>query len=228
MATASPATTDRSPRRRRRGADLTEDDVGGRPFDRAAAAAAILGAVAVVVANLVGAWLHPTTGLFADTISNLAAGRYHWVLDAALVLYGGGMVMIALSLWDQDLDGWRWRTGAALIGLTGVAIAVIALYNEYGDGDTGGVTIHLEVVVAMGIAFALGTVLLAFGLTRVAGRWSAFSLWSGLLWLAIGLAFFLLAPDGWDGLVERVAAGVMVVWSLAMARLVGRMRSADR
>ena len=204
--------------------------VGGTRFDRVAAGVAILGAIAVIVANLVGAWMHPSTGLVADTISNLAAGRYHWVLDAALVIYGVGMGMIALALWDFDLGsdvpgGWHWRTGAALIGLVGIAVAVIALWNEYGDGVPGGVTIHLEVVIAMGIAFTLGTVLLSLGLVRLGRGWSAFSLWSGILWLIFGIAFFYFVPDGWDGLVERIAAGIMVVWSLGMARLIGRQRS---
>ena len=204
--------------------------VGGTRFDRVAAGVAILGAIAVLVANLVGAWMHPTTGLVADTISNLAAGRHHWVLDAALVAYGIGMMMIALALWDFDLGsgvpgGWHWRAGAALIGLVGVAVAVIALWNEYGDGVSGGVTIHLEVVIAMGVAFALGTILLSLGLIRLGRGWSAFSLWSGILWLVFGIAFFYFTPDGWDGLVERIAAGIMVVWSLGMARLIGRQRS---
>ena len=203
--------------------------VGGTRFDRVAACVAILGAIAVVVANLLGAWMHPSTGLVADTISNLAAGRHHWVLDGALVIYGVAMGMIALALWDFDLGsdvpgGWHWRTGAALIGLVGIAIAVIALWNEYGDGAPGGVTIHLEVVVAMGVAFALGAMLLSLGLVRLGRGWAAFSLWSGILWLVFGIAFFYFAPDGWDGLVERVAAGIMVVWSLGMARLIGRRR----
>ena len=205
--------------------DLNPTRVGGRPFDRFASTVAILAAVAVIVANLVAAWLHPSTGLVADTISNLAAGRYHWVLDAALVAFAIGMVMIALALWDFRLNGWDWKLGTAMIGLTGVAVAVIALYNEYGDNDTGGVTIHLEVVIAMGVAFALGSMLLSLGLVQIPGPWSAISLFSGILWLVFGVAFFLWAPDGWDGLVERIAAGLMVLWLVAMARLVGRERT---
>lgn len=227
-ATLARAGTDRWRSGRRRGDRSTgRASVGGRPFDRFAAFVAILGAVAVIVANLVAAWLHPTTGLFADTISNLAAGRYHWILDAALVVFALGMVMVALAMWDMHLEGWRWRIGAALIGLSGFAIAVIALYNEYGDNDTGGLVIHLEVVVAMALAFAAGAILLSLGLTRIGSGWSAFSLWCGIGWLALGLAFFFLASDAWDGLVERLAAGLMVLWSLGMARLVGRERYPD-
>ena len=201
--------------------------IGGQRFERIAAALALLGAVAVVVANVVGVWLHPTTGFFADTISNLAAGRHAWVLDGALVLFAIGMVAIGIALWRQDLDGWRFRTGAALTMLTGLGIAVIALRNEYGDNDTGGLVIHLEVVVAMALAFAAATWLVAPGLTRVGSRWSTFSALIGMGWLLLGLAFFFLASDGWDGLVERLAAGLMVIWALAMARLVVKEREAS-
>ena len=201
--------------------------VGGRSFDRAAAAFAILGALAVIVANLVGVWLHPTTGFFADTISNLAAGRYAWVLDTALVLFAIGLIFLALSLWDLKLEGWRWRGGVLCIALVGVGIIVIALYNEYGDGDAGGVTIHLEVVAAMGVLFTLGTVLLSFGLVRVGSYWSGLNILFGVLWLLLGLAFFFLTPDSWDGFVERIAAAMLVIWALSMARLVGRERTPD-
>ena len=199
-------------------------EVGGTPFDRAAAIVAILGALAVVVANVVAVWLHPTTGFFADTISNLAAGRYHWVLDAALVLFGLGMIAVAFALWSFRLDGWRWRLGAALIGLSGLGVIVIALWNEYGDGAPGGVTIHLETVIALGLAFAIGSWLVAPGLSRIRTFWAGLSVWLGLFWLLAGLAYFFLAPDGLDGLIERIAAMAMVLWAVAMARLVGRLR----
>lgn len=201
--------------------------VGGRRDDRIAATLMLVGAIAVVVANLVGAWLHDETGLFADTISNLAAGRYGWVLDTALVVFAIGMAAIGLALWRYRLDGWRWHAGGLLTIVVAVGIAVIALYNEYGDGDTGGVTIHLEVVVGMAISFVLVTWLLAPGLTRIGERWSTFSALMGAGWLLIGLAYFFLAPDGWDGLIERIAAGFMVAWGLGMARLVGRKRDAE-
>ena len=201
--------------------------IGGRRLDRGASALALFGALAVVVANLVAAWLHDETGLFADTISNLAAGRYGWVLDAALVLFALGVGAIGVALWRFDLDGWRWRAGAALTVLAAIGIAVIALYNEYGDGDTGGITIHLEVVVAMGLLFTLGTILLSFGLVRMGTFWSGLNVLTGVLWLVIGLAFFFLTPDAWDGLVERIAAGMLIVWTFAMARLIGRERYPD-
>ena len=203
-------------------------EIGGTRFDRFCAVLAILGAVAVVVANLVAAWLHPETGLFADTISNLAAGRYHWVLDAALVLFGVGMIAIAFALWPQSLDGWRWKLGSLLIGLSGLGIIVIALWNEYGDGEPGGTTIHLETVIALGVAFTVGTWLVAPGLSRVRTYWAALSVWLGIFWLVAGLAFFFLAPDGWDGLIERLAAAAMVIWAVSMARLVGRLRPVRR
>lgn len=198
--------------------------IGGQRFDRAAAALVLLGAVAVLVANIVAARLHPETGFFADTISNLAAGRYAWVLDGALTLFALGMAAVGVAMWRYRLDGWPWRTGAVLTVLVAASIVVIAFYEEYGDGDAGGITIHLEIVVAMALAFAAATWLVAPGLTRVGGRWSAFSMLLGLGWLLLGLAFFFLAPDDWDGLVERGAAALMVVWALTMARFVARRR----
>ena len=198
--------------------------IGGQRFDRLAGVLMLLGALAVVVANIVGVWLHPTTGFFADTISNLAAGRHAWVLDSALVLFAIGVMAVGAAMWRYDLDGWRFRTGAGLTVLVGAAIVVIALRNEYGDNDTGGTVIHLEVVVAMALAFAAATWLVAPGLTRAGSRWSTFSMLVGVGWLVFGLAFFFLASDRWDGLIERIAAALMVLWALVIARLVWRER----
>ena len=200
--------------------------IGGRTFDRFAATVSVLGVVAVIAANLVAAWLHPTTGLIEDTISNLAAGQYHWWLDAALAFLGLGIVLLAFALWDMKLDAWRWKLGALSIGLVGIGIAVIALWNEYGDGEPGGTTIHFEVVIAMGLLFTIGTVLLSLGLSRVGTFWSGLNVLTGVFWFAFGLWFFF-APDGWDGLVERIAAAMLVLWVLAMARLVSRERAPD-
>ena len=203
--------------------------VGGTRFDRAAALVAIIGAVAVVVANLVAAWLHPETGLFADTISNLAAGRYHWVLDIALVLFGLGMIAVAFGMWTDALDDrWHWHLGTLLIGLAGLGVIVIALWNEYGDGEAGGVTIHLEVVIGLAVAFTLGSWLVAPGLSRVGTYWAALSVWLGIFWLVAGLAYFFLAPDSLDGLIERIAAVAMVVWLVSMARFIARVRPIRR
>ena len=225
MATTTPQLAPAVPDRRRR---ESRPQVGGTRFDRTVAAIVVLGAVAVVAANLFAAWLHPETGLLADTISDLAAGRYHWVLDVALVLFGVGMIAIAFALWPRSLDGWRWKLGTALIGLSGLGIIVIALYNEYGDQDAGGMTLHLEVVIALSIAFTIGTWLVAPGLSRVGTYWSALSVWLGVFWLVAGLAYFFLAPDQWDGLIERIAAAAMVLWALSMARMIGRLRPVRR
>ena len=149
--------------------------IGGQRFDRVASVLALLGALAVMVANVVGVWLHPETGFFADTISNLAAGRHSWVLDGALLLFALGMAAVGAAMWRYRLDGTLWRVGSTLTVLVAAAIVVIALYEEYGDGDPGGVTIHLEVVIGMALAFTLTTWIVAPGLYRVGSRWSALS-----------------------------------------------------
>ena len=160
--------------------------IGGGRLDRIAAALALVGALAVLAANVVAVRLHSETGFFADTISNLAAGRHAWVLDSALVLFALGMGAVGLAMWRYRLDGGRFRTGAGLTVLVAAAIIVIALYEEYGDGEAGGVTIHLEVVIAMALLFTAATWLVAPGLHRVGHRWSAFSALIGLGWLVLG------------------------------------------
>ncbi|MEQ8401004.1 MAG: DUF998 domain-containing protein [Roseitalea porphyridii] len=186
-----------------------------RNRDRAASAsgiAGLAGCAVVIMADLTTAAIYERLGLFADTISAMAAGRGAMIMDTALLILVAGIVAIAFGLWRQRRPGWRWP--AAIVALLAVAgiIAAIALFNEYGDGDIrDSWTFHYRLVYALGATFTLVPLLTARDLKPVDQR-----LWLGsyalaAAWFVAGPLMFTV-PTGWDGLFERVAAGIMLLW----------------
>jgi len=174
--------------------------------------AGLAGCMIVIMADLTTAAIYERLGLFADTISAMAAGRGAMIMDTALLILVAGIVAIAFGLWRQRRPGWRWR--AAIIALLAVAgiIAAIALFNEYGDGDVDDSwAFHYRLVYALGIAFTAVPLLTAHDLKPIDRR-----LWLGsyalaAAWFVAGPLMFTV-PTGWDGLFERVAAGIMLLW----------------
>jgi hypothetical protein len=105
--------------------------------------------------------------------------------------------------------GWRaWIVRAAFV-LLAVDIALIALWNEYGDGDIGGLILHPYLVALLyGLVFVIlwyGTAAAPAGAPKLgrAGRIAA------LFWL-VAAPFFYVVPDSINGAYERMLALVMV------------------
>ncbi len=48
-----------------------------------------------------------------------------------------------------------WSVGAVSMAVLGAIVTVIAARDEYGDGDHVGITIHTELVYALGILFLI-------------------------------------------------------------------------
>lgn len=176
----------------------------------------------VVVADLTTAAIYRRLGLFADTISAMAAGRGAMIMDTALLIFAAGIVAIAFGLARFRRNGVRWL--AAVVALVAIAglVAAIAIFNEYGDGDVqDSWTFHYRLVYALGIAFAAVPLLTARKLKRIDRRlwWGSYLL--AAVWFAAGLLMFAV-PTGWDGFVERIAAGLMLIWLIGASILLIR------
>lgn len=168
--------------------------------------------ILVIIADLTTAAIYKRLGLFADTISAMAAGRGAAIMDTALVILACGIGAIAFGLFRTKPDGTRWIAGLfALVTVAGI-IAAIAIFNEYGDGDQqDSWTFHYRLVYALGIAFLTVLVLTAHVVKSMDRRLWVGSYVLALAWLAAGLLMFAI-PTAWDGLVERIAAVCMLLW----------------
>lgn len=189
----------------------------------------------VVVAR---AWSDPRYDWARNYISDLGAGTagvnegrpvdspLAWVMNTSFVALGvlatAGAVALAPQIRDRR---WRW----ALIGLIaghGVGVIAVGLApTEPGVADLQRAVHYGAALLAIGAGNAA---LLAAGaaLRRDRPRWAAATGALGMLATAASLAM-LLPEVGSPGVVERVAAWPVTLWTVAVggAMLVQQLRS---
>ncbi|QUJ75568.1 DUF998 domain-containing protein [Sulfitobacter albidus] len=178
-------------------------------------ALAILGALTLVVGNIVASAVVPGHDWVADTVSDLAAGRYEIIQDVTLYAYAAAAMALGLGLAHLH-PGARGWSGAILAQMfIALCVIVIGARNEYGDGDNDGIVIHIYVVYAMGAAYVAGFAASALALREAApglarGSWLASGLW------AVGAPVFFMIGTAYDGAFERALGIVSVAWTCAM------------
>lgn len=172
---------------------------------------AILGGVALVAGNVIGSFLVPGHDWIADTVSDLAAGRYEIIQDVALYGYAGSLIACAIGAGHYHRDGARWNLGIACLALLAMCVVIIGARNEYGDSDNNGIVIHIYVVYALGLLFAALFVLMARGMGQMSAWYGHVSLGCAALWL-LGAPTFFFMPTGYDGAFERGLGLVTLAW----------------
>lgn len=169
---------------------------------RILAAIGVLGCVAVAGADLAMWTLLDGYDPIGDTISDAAAGPHSWVMDAGLLAFALGIMALTAGLVLRGRgDARSWLLRAALVLLC-IDLGLLALRNEYGDGDPGGLVLHDGFVVLWGV---LVTLILWFlpVIPPVKGdRFSKVARPLAIVWAA-GAAFMELAPEAILGAYER-------------------------
>ncbi len=185
-------------------------------FLRVLAWVAILGAVGLIGGNIAGSIVVPGHDFVADTVSDLAAGKYEIIQDVAL--YGFAATLLALSLAASHLhDGKRrWSLLTLALALLAVTVVIIGARNEYGDNDNEGVVIHIYLVYALGFLFAGVFLIGELEGSRIAAFVPPVS-WVCLVLWTIGAPVFFFLPTGMDGLWERGLGVICVVWCVTFA-----------
>lgn len=192
----------------------------GRIFFRNCGIFGIVGSLVVVIADFIGIAVVDGYNPITQTISNLAIGRYGWIQDVGLNLYGISLFILAIALWRWNLGDWRWRLGAALLFLIGIDILVISEYDRYAkDPNSFGRMVHLYAVYVLGVLLPTACFLFSFGLRKVGRKWRYFSWAIAALWIVCGPPFFRI-PTNYDGLYERFVAMILLCWTVTISWLV--------
>lgn len=179
----------------------------------------LIGSFAAVIANLVGIIVVEQHNPISETISKLAIGEYAWIQDLGLDFYAAGVVACAVGLYAWNLSKIHWKVGTLCLVSLGVIVILIAEHNQYaGQPENNGQAIHMQLVYAFGILFALSTLLLAFGLRRVGQNWYRFSIGMAIMWVLLAPIFFYI-PTTWDGAYERLLGLLVFSWTVAMSWL---------
>lgn len=193
---------------------------------RITGALAILGAIALIAGNIVGSIIVPGHDWVADTVSALAAGPYEIIQDVALYCYAGALLALAIAAAHVHPGPRGWNGVVLGLALLGLVVTVIGARNEYGDGDSEGVVIHIYLVYAMGLLFT--AVFLFAGWIRDPLGLTPLSRVCAVLWV-VGAPVFFVLPTGYDGVFERGLGLITTAWvglfGWRLIRLASRVQS---
>lgn len=185
---------------------------------------AILGGIALIAGNVVGSLVVPDHDWIADTVSDLAAGRYEIIQDVALYGYAGTLATLALGCAHLHGGNWRWSALTAALMLLAVCVIVIGARNEYGDGDNEGIVVHIYIVYALGALFVAAFLLTVKIFNQTDRTLATISRFCAAIWI-VGAPIFFVMPTGYDGAWERGLGVVSIIWTTALA---GMMLSVAR
>jgi hypothetical protein len=202
---------DRAPTQTSSGGQIDEtlrERFGWLPY-RLLGGAALAGCALALAADLTMWFLLPGYSPVAQTISELGAGPHQAVQDTGITAFSVGTALLGLGLTLRGEGSAAALAVRAAIFLLAVVIAGIALHNEYGDGDPGGLEIHRYLLAAL---YLLVPFILFFGHRAAPVRHRAtkrLCSYVAIGWLVLAPLFFVV-PDGWDGAYERALALVLV------------------
>ena len=180
----------------------------------------LLGAILVVLADLVGILVVERHNPISETISRLAAGKYGWIQDAGFVAFAIGLGAIGIGLFLWNRGGFRWRFAAVLLSLLAPDMLLLAYYNQdVARQQQPGTSIHLCGAYFLYAVFCLAVLLFGFEFRRTRPPAAYFSFAVFLFWLVGGPAFQFVISTSWDGVLERLLGLAMVAWVLMVSWL---------
>jgi hypothetical protein len=143
--------------------------------------------------------------LTADTISELAIGRFGYLQTVAFFAAGLGTLALAWGIREVTKGSWGSSLGSTLVGLYGVGIVLAGL-------------VHIVVSVLAFVLSIVGVFVLSRTFKRDA-RWRAFWPWSLALAFTALVGFIMLAisEGAWIGLIERIFLGTVFLWQVLVA-----------
>ncbi|SDK10932.1 DUF998 domain-containing protein [Microbulbifer yueqingensis] len=180
---------------------------------------ALAACVLVVLSDVIGWLVVDRHNPITETISTLAIGKYAWIQDLGLDIFGVGLIAAAIALLRWDFGGWRRWVSAALLLLIAGVIFVISEYNQYRGYDDFGGKVHRACSFSLYALVFLLAIFLAFELREIGRRYFLFSLSFAGLWLVGGPLFMFLVPTTVDGAVERLLGLAFVSWVAMLAWL---------
>lgn len=178
----------------------------------------VFGCIALATSILIADFVVPTHDWIADTISDLGAGRYEFIVDMGLYAFAAALIGLAVLAAHVHLGAWDWSVGIIALIVFGLLVFLIGARNEYGDNDSDGWVIHSYLVYALGVTMTIACFALARGAARASPRYRTVLIATGIVWVASSPVFFFL-PTDIDGIYERYLGAVSFVLVVTLSHL---------
>lgn len=179
---------------------------------------AVLGCAIFGMSILIADFVVPEHNWISDTISDLGAGRYEFIVDVGLYSFSAALISIALLAAHVHFGGTRWSVGTVGFAILALIVFLVGARNEYGDRDSDGVVIHIYLVYALGLLMAALPWLMAEGAGIVSQTTARLLKIISVLW-AVSAPIFFFLPTSIDGIYERYLGLLACSVVILMARL---------
>lgn len=179
---------------------------------------AIAGCDALAISILIADFVVPDHDWVADTISDLGAGKYEFIVDIGLYAFSAALIALALLAAHVHLGDWRWSVGILSLAVFGLLVFLIGARNEYGDGDNAGWVIHTYLVYGLGVTMTVACFTVANGAGLPGGVHGKVLIGLGIVWVISAPVFFIL-PDTIDGVYERYLGVISFAMVITLAHL---------
>jgi hypothetical membrane protein len=179
---------------------------------------AILGCGIFAISILIADFVVPNHDWISDTISDLGAGKYEFIVDIGIYAFSASLVAVALLAAHVHLGRWPWSLGVVGFAALGLIVFLVGARNEYGDSDSEGVVIHIYLVYALGFLFAALPLAMARDADCIGQNHCRLLIGLSILWILSAPVFFFL-PNSIDGIYERYLGLIAFGITIAMARI---------
>lgn len=179
---------------------------------------AILGCIIFAISILIADFVVPNHDWIADTISDLGAGKYEFIVDIGIYAFSASLLSLALLSGHVHMGGSGWSYGVVGLAVLAMIVFLVGARNEYGDNDNEGVVIHIYLVYALGLLMAAVPYLMSHGARRAGEGYGRAMIIISIIWTLSAPIFFML-PDNVDGIYERYLGLISFVFVFVLARL---------
>ncbi|OBX26019.1 uncharacterized protein DUF998 [Gelidibacter algens] len=176
--------------------------------------ALVIGSLSTIVADVVGIMVVEDHNPVRQTISQLAHGKYAYIQDIGLTVFGIGILLGGMALYVWRSNSTMLKLGAFLLGIMGICIVVLAEFNQF--AGTPGTTIHIVLSVVIGLLYLSSTILIGIAFKKINTNWYYGSIGIGISFL-MACSGFLIISEAYEGAYERGVVLIVLIWFCAMA-----------
>lgn len=178
-----------------------------------------IGSLTPLVTLLVS-WPIAEHDFIADTVSDLARGPHKWIMDLGFYVSAAGLLGLAIGAAHAHLGRMAWSLGIFCLCFLALVVVLLGLWDEFhnvGDEATG-MTVHTKLTFFLGPLYTAGPLLTAKGAAGISRTYGWLFVASAVIWLSFAAAF-LMAPTEYDGIIEKIAIGATLLWTLPLSHI---------
>ncbi|MGR3492813.1 MAG: DUF998 domain-containing protein, partial [Shimia sp.] len=178
--------------------------------------AGILGSIASPIA-MIWAWTVTGHSMIADTISDLGRGEHRVIMDTGFYIYAAGLLSLAIGTAHLHLGRFRWSVSVfALAGLA-LVVTMVGLWDAFGRTapDDVWLSVHTQLTFALGPLYLIGPLLMVKQMKHISTPYAVMFVIAAIGFIVFA-TWFKLAPDAYDGILEKIATAFTMLWTIPL------------